>query len=200
MTRDVPLVARDVTASGCLVTSRSLRTLRTLRTLRIGIIDLVPCCHAHHLCARPLLPPPADIVAATASARCPSRRPVGTVYIGPWRARHDDAMSREDVPVDARFLLANERTLLAWIRTALTLMAGGVGVAQLDGHSGASTALGGVLLVLGGVAAAAGAMRYRAVDLAFRRDALPPQGRAPLALAGSVVLLAAVLAAAVLLH
>ena len=31
---------------------------------------------------------------------------------------------------DARFLLANERTLLAYVRTALTLQAGGIGVLQ----------------------------------------------------------------------
>ena len=33
--------------------------------------------------------------------------------------------------VDARFLLANERTLLAWVRTSLTLLAAGVGTLQL---------------------------------------------------------------------
>jgi hypothetical protein len=32
---------------------------------------------------------------------------------------------------DYRFTLANERTFLAWIRTALALIAGGVAVAQL---------------------------------------------------------------------
>jgi uncharacterized membrane protein YidH (DUF202 family) len=32
---------------------------------------------------------------------------------------------------DYRFTLANERTFLAWIRTALALIAGGIAVAQL---------------------------------------------------------------------
>ena len=32
---------------------------------------------------------------------------------------------------DYRFTLANERTFLAWIRTALALIAGGVAVVQL---------------------------------------------------------------------
>ncbi|MFC7482946.1 YidH family protein [Luedemannella flava] len=41
----------------------------------------------------------------------------------------DDAPGRRDI--DVRFLLANERTLLAWLRTALALMAGGVALAQL---------------------------------------------------------------------
>lgn len=107
-------------------------------------------------------------------------------------------MRSDGEPVDARFLLANERTLLAWIRTALTLLAGGVGVAQLAEPSGPRRAFAAVLLVLGGATAFAGAKRYHAVDEAFRRDELPPRGRAPLALAGSVVLLAAVLAVAVI--
>jgi len=33
--------------------------------------------------------------------------------------------------VDYRFTLANERTFLAWIRTALAFMAGGIGIDQL---------------------------------------------------------------------
>ena len=33
---------------------------------------------------------------------------------------------KNDLDIDIRFLLANERTLLAWVRTGLTLIAGGV--------------------------------------------------------------------------
>ena len=39
--------------------------------------------------------------------------------------------SSADLDVDARFLLADERTLLAWVRTSLTLLAAGVGTLQL---------------------------------------------------------------------
>ncbi|WP_152365711.1 YidH family protein [Microlunatus speluncae] len=37
---------------------------------------------------------------------------------------------------DPRFTLANERTFLAWIRTALGFLAGGVGVMAIAGLSG----------------------------------------------------------------
>jgi len=36
---------------------------------------------------------------------------------------------KNELDIDVRFILANERTLLAWIRTGLTLIAGGVAVA-----------------------------------------------------------------------
>jgi putative membrane protein len=40
-----------------------------------------------------------------------------------------DAEAREGSPPDYRFSLANERTFLAWIRTGLALIGGGLGVA-----------------------------------------------------------------------
>jgi putative membrane protein len=64
---------------------------------------------------------------------------------------------------DYRFSLANERTLLAWLRTALALVAGGVAMAQFAPDLGVRgggpvVALG---LVLAGLAtAAAGHRRY----------------------------------------
>jgi putative membrane protein len=41
----------------------------------------------------------------------------------PWR--------RDGTPPDYRFSLANERTYLAWIRTALALLAGAIAIDQL---------------------------------------------------------------------
>lgn len=38
---------------------------------------------------------------------------------------------KQEKRVDYRFTLANERTFLAWIRTALAFMAGGIGIDQL---------------------------------------------------------------------
>ena len=41
------------------------------------------------------------------------------------------AWRKEGVSPDYRFSLANERTFLAWIRTAMALIAGAVGIDQL---------------------------------------------------------------------
>jgi putative membrane protein len=78
---------------------------------------------------------------------------------------------------DVRFLLANERTLLAWIRTSIALQAGGLAVlqfaTQLDGRVGIAVAL----LLIGATCAAVGFVRHRAADRAIRRGALPDTGR-----------------------
>lgn len=100
--------------------------------------------------------------------------------------------------VDARFLLANERTLLAWLRTALTLLAGAVAVLQFGDRLALDLTLTVVLLGLGAGSAVLGARRFVAADQAIREHRLPDRGRAPLALAGAVLLLAAGLLVAVL--
>ena len=94
--------------------------------------------------------------------------------------------------VDARFLLANDRTLLAWIRTALTLLAAGVGVLQLA--TGDARVVPGVtLLVLGTASAMAGLLRHRSADRSMRAGELPDTGRTPYAIGWAVVALSAVL-------
>lgn len=101
-------------------------------------------------------------------------------------------MDPDRLDVDARFLLANERTLLAWVRTALTLLAAGFAVQELADRTW--LALG--LLVTGSAAAVAGGVRYRAADVALRSGRLPAQGRSPYLLVAAVLVLA--LAAVVL--
>jgi putative membrane protein len=74
--------------------------------------------------------------------------------------------------LDYRFTLANERTFLAWIRTALGLLAGGVAVHSLVQpfkHSGFRRALA-VSCILLAVMIAVGAYRHwRDVEAAMRR-------------------------------
>jgi putative membrane protein len=80
---------------------------------------------------------------------------------------------------DARFTLANERTFLAWIRTSIALVAGGVASAQLlDGPDGTSWALAVPLIVLGLVMAGASHGHYRSIQRAIRLD--EPLPRSPL--------------------
>jgi putative membrane protein len=71
---------------------------------------------------------------------------------------------------DYRFTLANERTLLAWLRTGLALVAGGVAVATYAPDLGvrwgsAAVALGLVLIGLG--TAVTGYRRWRANEHAI---------------------------------
>jgi putative membrane protein len=79
---------------------------------------------------------------------------------------------------DYRFTLANERTFLAWFRTALALIAGGVAVVQLVpalAFPGARQVLGILLTVAGGGLSLAAALRWRRVQAAMRREEdLPP--------------------------
>ena len=81
--------------------------------------------------------------------------------------------------VDARFLLANERTLLAWTRTALTLQAGGIGLLQFGTGLAARAVVGVLLLLLGAAAGIAGHRRYRRADEAMRAGRLPAKGHGP---------------------
>lgn len=73
--------------------------------------------------------------------------------------------------VDYRFLLANERTFLAWMRTALALIAGGVALDQFVEIAGARdlvTVLGIFAIVLGGIVAVLGMVQWRRADRAMR--------------------------------
>ena len=62
--------------------------------------------------------------------RAPARRHNGPIEASPKGSRWWVGTDDGDEP-DYRFTLANERTFLAWVRTALGLLAGGVAVRQL---------------------------------------------------------------------
>ena len=91
---------------------------------------------------------------------------------------------------DARFILANERTLLAWIRTALAVMAGGIALTQLGNNSATHSVVGITAIVLGIFMALVGYLRFKAADKAIRRGELPPTGSEPFVQVGSVVTIA----------
>jgi putative membrane protein len=79
---------------------------------------------------------------------------------------------------DARFTLANERTYLAWLRTALGLIAGGVAVDRLFvglEPEWVRELIGVILIVVGSASAALAHRRWRKVEEALRHDEpLPP--------------------------
>jgi putative membrane protein len=84
---------------------------------------------------------------------------------------------------DPRFSFANERTFLAWIRTALALLAGGIGLEAFApplAVPGMRQVLA-ALLVLAGVATSAMAFRrwLRAEEAMRNRRPLPPPRLAP---------------------
>ncbi len=96
------------------------------------------------------------------------------------------------VEPDARFSMANERTALAWVRTALALVAGGVGltsVARIAGLSRLLDAVAAALCVLGALLAVVAVLGWRRRELAMRLDRPLP---APFALAWLGALVAAV--------
>jgi|tagenome__1003787_1003787.scaffolds.fasta_scaffold20955713_3 putative membrane protein len=103
-----------------------------------------------------------------------------------------------DVDPDARFLLANERTLLAWIRTSITLQAAGFGIVHFATTVTLNGLIGAAVLAVGALCGLVGYSRYRAADRAIRRGELPPPGAAPEIIALGVVLLSVLLVAVTL--
>ena len=106
----------------------------------------------------------------------------------------DDEPSVDTEP-DVRFTYANERTFLAWNRTALALVATGVAATQLLPKFGAPYGrriLGLPLIALGAYAAVASYRQWRANQRAMQAgDPLPPS-RMPVILASGVGLVALV--------
>ena len=107
--------------------------------------------------------------------------------------RYGDRVDEAPREVDTRFLLANERTLLAWIRTALALLAAGGGVYEFTDITGRrGLAIG--LAVMGIAAAMAGGARYTATERAIRAGQPIKPTHAPEVLAFAVAALGLALA------
>jgi len=91
---------------------------------------------------------------------------------------------------DARFSLANERTFLAWIRTGLALLAGGVALEALSLgiHPGFRLAASALLLIAGLVTPIQAWYGWKRTESALRHDS--PLPSAPLTLFLAVVVTA----------
>ncbi len=90
-----------------------------------------------------------------------------------------------DQEPDYRFTLANERTFLAYVRTALALDGAGLAIVQFLTRVGTQQgrAIVGMLLVLGGAATLLGGYyRWQTVQAAMRRQAPLPTSFVPIAL------------------
>ncbi len=104
--------------------------------------------------------------------------------------RHDPP---EEFEPDYRFTLANERTFLAWLRTALALLAAAVAVVQLVpefAFPGARQIAGGLLSALAVITVSAGLRRWERVDYAIRRGLPLPRHQIPRVLAAGLILIA----------
>ncbi|HEX5744433.1 MAG TPA: DUF202 domain-containing protein [Candidatus Saccharimonadales bacterium] len=102
----------------------------------------------------------------------------------------------KDTDPDVRFLLANERTLLAWVRTAVAIMAGGVALSQFNKGSSAHALVSILAILLGAFMALIGYMRFKGADKAIRRGELPTAGNEPLIQVGGITVIAGVLVVA----
>ncbi|MFC0098714.1 DUF202 domain-containing protein [Micromonospora marina] len=105
-------------------------------------------------------------------------------------------------PPDYRFSLANERTFLAWLRTGLALVAGGLAAAQFLpplrlAHLREGLAVG--LLLLGAAVAIRAVDHWARTERAMRLNEELPASRFPAVLALVVAVGALLLVAAVLL-
>jgi putative membrane protein len=102
----------------------------------------------------------------------------------------DSAARREP---DYRFTFANERTFLAWQRTALGLLAAAVALVQLVPEltiPGARRVLGVGLAVLAILTSGMGLLRWQQADRAMRRNEPLPRHPSPTYLAVGLTLVA----------
>jgi len=137
--------------------------------------------------------------AAISARRPPRRRDLMTADSRTSGRTRRRSLHKVGETPDYRFTLANERTFLAWVRTALALMAAGVAVVQfVPGLSVVRHALGFVLITMGGVLAAASYAHWGRNERAMRlgqqlpRSAIPRLVAIVLALAAFTALVLAI--------
>jgi putative membrane protein len=113
-----------------------------------------------------------------------------------------DSTPGDGTEPDARFTLANERTFLAWNRTALALVVSGLGIVQLlppfPGVPWGRHVLGIPLIVLGAAVSVIAYRDWRGTQEALRHRQPPPRSMLPRVLVATIAGIA-VLSAIVLL-
>src|SRR6266704_1647272 len=122
-------------------------------------------------------------------------------------SRHTDpagaAESADGTEPDARFTLANERTFLAWSRTALALVAAGLAIAQLlppfPGIPWGRQIIGTPLILLGSAVAVISYLEWTGNQRALRRGEPMTHSRLPGILAVTIAIIGLVAAALALL-
>lgn len=95
---------------------------------------------------------------------------------------------------DYRFTLANERTFLAWIRTALALAAGGLAAVSLLDDVTLGESLGVLLLAMSFVTAASAYRRWALNERSMRLHEPLPTSRLPMLMAIGTAVVAIVAA------
>ena len=118
------------------------------------------------------------------------------------RSRFAEKLLPGGTEPDPRFTLANERTFLAWIRTSLALLAGGIAVEAFTTDvfpEPIRRGLSVLLLLLGMLLSAGSAVRWLRVEASLRSNRpLPLPLIGPLLAAGCAVAAAVVIAVVVL--
>ncbi|CAN5156613.1 hypothetical protein BH20ACT5_BH20ACT5_00770 [soil metagenome] len=115
-----------------------------------------------------------------------------------------DRLRAEGRDPDPRFSFANERTFLAWIRTALALMAAGIGLEAFGPTLGAAVVrplLASLLVLVGVLIGVTSFRRWLLAERALRRnEPLPVPLLAPLLAYGLAVIAVAALVSLLLLR
>ncbi|HBW19051.1 MAG: YidH family protein [Streptosporangiaceae bacterium] len=114
-----------------------------------------------------------------------------------------DGTPADETEPDARFTFANERTFLAWQRTALAFVVAGLAIVQLlppfPGVPWGRHAIGVPLIALGAVIAASGYRQWARSQRAMRRSEPLPTSVLPQVLAVTITGMAIVAAVVLLL-
>lgn len=108
-----------------------------------------------------------------------------------------------DQPVTYPDVLANERTFLAWIRTSLGLIAGGVALDQFVAAEKGAITVGVIafaVIALGAVVAVIGVIEWRRTNVAMYSGRPIPKSRVTPLLGIAVLIMAIAIAVALLME